>query len=146
MPLDACVSFSEAGHLLEFEEIQLGTLLTVTHRFSDEDVDAFVSLSGDNNPLHVHRQTARRAGFQDRTVHGFLLAALVSRISGTSFHNSVCAAISLDFVQPAFPGDRICLTAEVIQVQYTLRTISMKVKFTRGEDVIARGRLTTKFL
>jgi 3-hydroxybutyryl-CoA dehydratase len=132
--------------LLRFEDVETGLVLTSERVFTASDLDCFAGLSGDYNPLHIESASAKEAGFKDRTVYGFLMAALLSGISGSSFHHSVCAAVSLDFVQPAFPGERIMVSAEVAHVQPSIRSIVLKVRLTRGDDLIARGKLTTKFL
>ena len=49
------------------------------------DIDAFVELSGDRNPLHTDDEYARGSGFAGRIAHGLLVLSVES---GLSFRRS----------------------------------------------------------
>jgi acyl-CoA thioesterase FadM len=74
------------------------------------------------------------------------LTTLLSRIVGTNFEHAVCAAVSLDFVKPVTVGERVDVSAEVAQVQASMRSVVLKITMLRGGDVVVRGKLTTIFL
>lgn len=64
--------------------LKAGDVLRQTRVFSEEDVSEFSKVSYDSNPLHFDSKVARNAGFEDKLVHGMLVAALFPRI--ISFH------------------------------------------------------------
>lgn len=53
--------------------------------FSIEDVTAYSKVSHDSNPLHFDSESAKNAGFEDRVVHGMLVAALFPQIIASHF-------------------------------------------------------------
>jgi len=131
---------------LTFEEISTGQRFEFDSAFSAADMDRFAELSGDHSPIHTDPLTARQFGFPDRLQYGFLLTTLLSRLVGTHFAHAVCASLSLDFVQPALPGQRIQLAAEVSQIQTTMRSVALKFTLANETAIVARGKLTTVFL
>ena len=56
----------------------VGDTASVEHVFTQEDVAAFARLSGDDNPVHLDDDAARRMGFSGTIVHGLLAASLIS--------------------------------------------------------------------
>ena len=68
---------------LDFNEISVGERRSIIRKITDDDVESFVSLTGDNNPLHVDRDYAVQTPFHGRVVHGMLGASFVSTVIGT---------------------------------------------------------------
>jgi acyl dehydratase len=131
---------------LRFEDVRPGHALTVSETYGGAELDAFATLSGDHSSIHTESQTARQYGYPDRMTYGFLTLTLISRMVGSKLHHALCASVSVDFVSPAFPGERIDLIATVDRVQAAMRSVLFKLRFERGGELLARGRLTTKFL
>jgi 3-hydroxybutyryl-CoA dehydratase len=131
--------------ILRFESLTAGQAFTVSERYEEAEMRAFEALSGDTSPLHVDPAAASQYGYPDRLLYGFLLLTLLSRLVGTKLHHAVCASVSVDFVSPGFPGEKIDLVATVDLVHEAFRSVVFKVRFKRGDDVIARGRLTVVF-
>jgi acyl dehydratase len=52
-----------------------------------DDLRRYAEASGDLNPLHLDRQFAQQAGFNDVVVHGMLGMALLGRLLTESFPN-----------------------------------------------------------
>ncbi len=137
---------TEMQSLLRFEDITLGQIFRTAETFDYSAMDVFANLSGDRSAIHVNPQTAKRCGFPDRLQYGFLLASLMSRIVGTNFDQAVCAAVSMDFVKPVPANVQVDATAEVIQMQAALRSVSLKVTMTSHGVTVIRGKLTAVFL
>jgi acyl dehydratase len=53
--------------------------------FAREDLQRYAEASGDLNPLHLDREFARQAGFDDVIIHGMLGMALLGRLLTGSF-------------------------------------------------------------
>lgn len=132
--------------LVPFEAVKIGDVWQAAESFSHADMDWFAALSGDRSAIHTDPETARRLGFPDRVQYGFLLASLLSRIVGANFETAMCAAVSLDFVKPAFAGQRIDVRAEATHIQPAMRSVVLRIAMAGGGDVVARGKLTVVFL
>ncbi len=73
------------------------------------DIDAFVELSGDRNPLHTDDEYARAAGFAGRIAHGLLVQSIESGLSSEADDWAMGTYLeeSRRFVEPVLPGDEV---------------------------------------
>lgn len=65
--------------------LRTGDTLKLSRIFTSEDVLEYSKVSHDSNPLHFDSESARNAGFEDRLVHGMLVAALFPKIISSHF-------------------------------------------------------------
>jgi 3-hydroxybutyryl-CoA dehydratase len=79
------------------------------------DIDAFVELSGDRNPLHTDDTYARSVGFAGRVAHGMLVLSVESGLSSEADDWAMGTYLeeSRRFVEPVLPGDEIYSVSEV---------------------------------
>lgn len=93
---------------------EIGKIIEFSREFSEADVSAFSSLSGDDNPIHLDKEYAARTPFKQRVVPGILTASMFSKIFGNIFpgNGSIYLKQSLKFIKPVFIDQRI--TARVI--------------------------------
>src|SRR5512141_901778 len=79
------------------------------------DIDAFVELSGDRNPLHTDDDHARAAGVAGRIAHGLLVLSVESGLSSEADDWAIGTYLeeSRRFVEPVLPGDEISSVSEV---------------------------------
>ena len=66
-----------------FENISIGDEAEVLHTITSKDVDSFVDLTGDTNPLHTDEDYAASTLFRKPVVHGMLPACFISTMIGT---------------------------------------------------------------
>lgn len=92
---------------------KVGDSESVTVTITDEMVRAFASLSGDDNPIHLDDDYARKTRFKKRIAHGVILGALLSRVAGTKIPGPGTIVISQDirYKEPCYIGDTV--TAEI---------------------------------
>src|SRR5574340_417708 len=99
---------------LHFEDFEPGS-----RTVSAEDVRRFAELSGDENPLHLDEDHARRAGFAARVAHGALGIALatglVSRAGVTRGSLIALAGLAWRFRAPVHPGDTLSVVLRVAE-------------------------------
>lgn len=79
-----------------------GDHVTVKRKITSEDVDKFIQLTGDHNPVHV---TSKKP-----LVHGAFLNGLVSGIIGTKLpgFGAIVVEQTLKFPAPCYIGDEVC--------------------------------------
>ena len=123
---------AKTAHPVRFELVEVGQVYETSASFGVSAMDRFAALSGDHSSIHTDAQVARQFGFPDRVQYGFLLAALLSRIVGENFEHAVCAAVSLDFTNPTFAGERVDVRAEVTQTQKAMRSVVLRVTMFNG--------------
>jgi len=122
--------------------LDVGSVATLVHVVTENDVEAFASLSGDRNPLHMDGAFARRAGFRGRVVHGVITAALVSNVIGMQLPGagSLWARQEFEWLEPVFIGDRLEVVVTVLSKSEGTRTIAVKVEVrNQGGRIVMQG-------
>ena len=132
-----------------FEDFAVGDHAEVVHALTASDVERFAALTGDTNPLHVDPEFARTTSFRKPVVFGMLSASFISTIIGTKLPGTgaLWTRQTLDFLQPAFVGDTLTVTARVRQKSEALRAMVLDITVTNqhGQQLIA-GDATVKML
>jgi acyl dehydratase len=123
----------------------VGDSAEITRTIGQADIDAFASVTGDHNPVHVDEEFAKTTRFGKRIAHGMLTASLISAVLANKLpgEGSVYLGQTLKFVAPVFPGDEITARVTVKEIRedkpiMKLETICVN---QRGEVVI-RGEAT----
>ena len=100
-----------------FREIRVGDVAEVQRTISAADVEAFVRMTGDDNPVHVDDAFARAAGVGGRVVHGMLTAAFISTVIGTRLPGpgALWYEQHVRFLRPVRIGETIRVRATVKQ-------------------------------
>lgn len=125
------------------ELIRPGDQASLERIFTDEDVAAFAKLSGDDNPIHVDADAARRARFDRQVVHGVLVTSLISRLLGTRLPGAgtVLLGQELRYRRPVYPGDRLRATVEVLSVREDKPVIVLRT-WVESDEVVLDGEAT----
>lgn len=84
--------------------ITTGSTFTHEFQFSQEDVNKFAKVTGDNNPVHLDAEFAATTMFKKPIMHGFLGGAIFSKVFGTLFpgNGTIYLKQSMAFVKPMF--------------------------------------------
>lgn len=64
------------------EDFEPGQHASFTKTFTEADLQRFIEITGDVNPLHVDEEFAARTPFRHRVLHGMLTASLFSTMVG----------------------------------------------------------------
>jgi 3-oxoacyl-[acyl-carrier protein] reductase len=132
---------------LDFDAIQIGDEAQLNHVLTKEDVQAFASLTGDFNPLHLNEDFARKTNFKKPVVHGMLSASFISTMIGMLLPG--CGALwmgqTISFLLPAYVGDTITLVAKVKQKSPATRIVVLDIAISNqhGKELIV-GESTVK--
>ena len=75
--------------------------------FTQEDVEAFAKVTGDNNPVHLDESYAAKTMFKRPIMHGMLGAAVFSKVFGTMFpgEGTIYLSQSLSFLKPMYVSE-----------------------------------------
>lgn len=84
--------------------IEQGQIYIHSFQFSQQQVQDFAQLTGDNNPLHLDANYAATTAFRKPIMHGFLGASIFSKVLGTLFpgEGTLYLKQSMEFVNPMF--------------------------------------------
>jgi len=125
-----------------FAQIREGEIGRSEHRITADELDAFIALSGDVNPLHVDAAFARRHGFRGRVVHGMLVSAHLSRVLGTVLPGPGAVWLSQDtrFRAPAYVDDVLEIVVRVTHRSDGLRTLVLQTEVrNQRKEILLTG-------
>lgn len=93
---------------------KVGATAELRYVFTQDAVNQFAVISGDNNPLHLNAEFARKSFFEKPLVHGILVSSLFSCIFGRSVHGSIYISQTLSFRKPVFVGMPIIASISIL--------------------------------
>lgn len=120
--------------------------MAANHRLNDRHVSrivvgerntrAFAELSGDQNPIHVDDDSARRFGFPRRVAYAGVLLAEISRIIGTRLPGpgALCLSYQFDFKAPVFVGEAVVFESVLAHVSPATGAVLVKFVARREHD------------
>lgn len=91
------------------DDFEPGQHVTFTKTFTDEDVQRFVAITSDVNPLHVDDAFAAKTRFGRRVLHGMLTASLFSTMVGMLLPGTgaIYRSQTLNFLRPVYVGETV---------------------------------------
>ena len=91
------------------DDFEPGQHVTMTKTFTDDDVQRFIEITGDVNPLHVDDAYAAQTQFGRPVVHGMLTASLFSTMVGMLLPGTgaIYRSQTIRFLLPVHVGDTV---------------------------------------
>lgn len=113
----------------------IGERAARSQTFTPESVAQFAALVGDRNPIHLDAEYAAGTPFGWPIVHGAFVASLISAVLGEDLPGpgSIYLGQTLRFEAPAYVGDTITATAEVIAVREGKRIVTLRTECARPD-------------
>lgn len=114
----------------------IGTRASLSKTFSEADLMAFASLTGDNSPIHLDARLASRSQYGVRTVHDMLAAGLIAALLHTRLPGpgAVCLSQQLEFLCPILLGDTVTAQVEVTASQPEKHLITLKTNCVNQDN------------
>tara|TARA_B100000780_G_C21094073_1_gene441112 strand:- start:116 stop:502 length:387 start_codon:yes stop_codon:yes gene_type:complete len=86
--------------------------------FSQQDVNLFAQVTGDNNPIHLDEEKAAKSIFKRRIIHGFLGGSVFSKVFGTLWpgYGTIYMEQDLQFKRPMAVDHNYTAAFEVLEV------------------------------
>ncbi|CAH8529170.1 unnamed protein product [Dicrocoelium dendriticum] len=127
--------------------IVVGDQIKIVRKFTQEDVNAFSVLSGDNNPIHIDPEFARKTQYGQCIVHGTLVLGLLSCLFGSRYPGPGCvlADLSARFSAPLFVGESCQINTEVMRIEKRFVTVSFEAVALEREASIIKGQTKVVF-
>ena len=126
--------------------VKLGDKATFSRTVTDEDIQAFARVSGDNQPLHLDDAFASKTRFKKRIAHGMISAAYISAALGTKLAPGAVVVYlgqTMRFRLPVGIGDTITAECEVTAIDAERRIVSVRTDCTnQNGDAVVTGEAT----
>ena len=91
------------------DDFEVGQHVTFTKTFTEDDVERFIEITGDVNPLHVDEEFAKGTQFGRRVLHGMLTASMFSTMVGMFLpgRGAIYRSQSIRFLLPVHAGETV---------------------------------------
>ena len=123
-------------------EIAIGDMAEMACAVSSDLVAAFVTLSGDRNPIHRDAAFAASTTFGEPIAPGMLTAALIAAVIGSELPGPGCVYLSqsLKFLRPVKLGDTVTARVEVVETVRDRNRVRLRTECTNVTgDVVLVG-------
>ena len=99
--------------------IEAGQIYKYSFTITQQQVEEFARVTGDNNPLHLDEHYAAQTPFKKPIIHGFLGGSVFSKILGTLFpgEGTVYLKQSMEFLRPMFVENQYEAILEVKETE-----------------------------
>ena len=134
---------------MKFDEIKVGDKAELKHTITQNDIEKFIQLTGDDNKLHYDAAYAQRTSLKKPVAHGMLGASFISTIIGTKIpgDGALWFAQSFEFLLPVRVGDEITVRAEVIKKTEQLQAIEMQTDiYNQYQQKVTTGIAKVKIM
>jgi phosphate acetyltransferase len=119
-----------------------GDTASLSKTISQDEIDRFAELTGDENPVHVDESAAQKTRFGRRIAHGMWGASLVSAVLGTKLPGpgTIYLSQTIKFSAPVYPGDSVTATVKVVKVREDKKIVTLEtVCENQNGDLILSG-------
>ncbi|MDR0969615.1 MAG: MaoC family dehydratase [Lentimicrobiaceae bacterium] len=122
------------------EKLKQGDKYTEKVRFTQENVNIFAQITGDNNPIHLDAEYAAKTAFKKPIVHGFFAGAVFSKVFGTQWpgEGTIYLFQDMSFRAPVFVEKDYVARFEILEVDPTKHrgVVQCTLEDTDGKPVI----------
>jgi len=120
--------------------IHIGKKISLTKKINKDLISQFVKLSGDNNPIHVNENYAKKTSYKNIVAHGMLSETFLSTIIGTKLpgKGSLWIEKEVKYIKIVRVNDLITFNAEVTFIDEKSRIAFLSINGINqfGEKVI----------
>jgi 3-hydroxybutyryl-CoA dehydratase len=122
------------------DELAVGEAAERSRAVRQEDVDAFLALVGDSNPIHSDPAALAGTRFDGPIAPGMLTAALISAVIGSDLPGPgvLYASQELRFLRPVRVGDVVTARVEVVELLPERNRVRLRTTCRNqgGEEVL----------
>ena len=113
---------------MNIHDINVGMSAKYSQTITDADVKAYAGISGDNNPIHMSDEYAKKSRFKKRIAHGFFSAGFFSALFGTKLPGPGCVLVhqNLVFKKAVYLGDTVTAEITVTDVNMSDKKVYFK--------------------
>ena len=112
---------------------------------SAEDIDTFIQLSGDNNPIHHDEDFSKKTMFKGRIAHGLLAIGLISsgltRLMGPG---NVWLSHNFEFLKPIRINDQITAILKIIEIKKNKTCVIETIVTNQKNELVVKGTATSR--
>ena len=130
-------------------DFYIGKREEIKHKIKQSDVDKFIELSGDKNPIHTDKAFALDTQLKEPVAHGMLGVNFISNVIGNKLPGpgALWLSQSLEFISPARVGDNLTIEVTVKSIFELENILCLETLITKNNgEVVTRGTAKVKVL
>ena len=128
----------------KFKDLDVGASFKFTEIVTEEKMELFLKLSGDNNTLHCDEEYAKKSNMKGRVVYGMLTSSFYSTLVGVYLpgENCLLQEIKISFNNPLYIGEEIVVSGTVVEKDDTFKRAEIKASIkAKDGKVISKARI-----
>jgi acyl dehydratase len=115
---------------------RLGQTFIDTRIFTQDELNAFADLSGDDNPIHVDPEFSARTRFGRTVAHGMLIYGVLCGFLSEHFPGFTQLEQNFVFPAPTFTGERIVIQAHVTEMITDRNRVRLSISMTNPSGAV----------
>jgi len=130
---------------MKYSEMKVNDIYKEKFVATDEKVRTFAATSGDNNPLHLDDEFAKKTIFKQRIAHGMLVASFISKVLGRDFpgDGTIYMQQEVKFTKPVYINEEVEVEVEVLEKRDDKKIIKLRTDvFNSKGDKVVKGNAT----
>jgi len=127
-----------------WNDLVIGLEQEFEHQVNPGDIDKFIDICNDYNPLHSNNEYAISQGFKKRVVHGLLTSSLYSTLVGVYLPGKYALLHSLDvsFLKPVYEDDKLKINGKIVFLSDSVKQIEIKAFITnQNNQKVSRAKI-----
>ncbi|MBZ0217973.1 MAG: MaoC family dehydratase [Fimbriimonadaceae bacterium] len=110
---------------------------------TQDQINAYLSASGDDNPLHTDPELARRIGLDGIPIPGMLVMALVSKFVQQWCYCRTVSKLTTRFISPVIVDGGIIIEARVVALDVASHRAILRITVAQNGKVAAMAEAET---
>ena len=123
----------------DFEDLYIGLKEEFEVVLTDDKMQKFKDISGDDNPLHSNEELALKKGMLGKVVYGMLTSSFYSTLVGVHLPGEKCLLQGIDiiFKKPVYLNEKLKVVGEIKYINEVYRSIEIRayIKNEKNEKV-----------
>lgn len=124
------------------QAMKIGDTFNYSFSFTQEEVNLFAQVTGDNNPIHLDEEKAAQSIFRRRIIHGFLGGSVFSKVFGTLWpgYGTIYMEQDLQFKRPMVVDHTYTATFEVLEILPKNKAIIATQVLDENQKLVIDGK------
>lgn len=130
-------------------EIKEGDFFLQNYSVTKNIYTQFINIFKDRNQLHTDKVFATSKLFDDRVMHGAILAGFLSHFIGECLpiKNVLVQSYKLTFIKPVYMNDALILKTSITGIFPSVKTVEFKYKFiNQVNQTVAKGNINISII
>ncbi|MFX0134827.1 MAG: MaoC family dehydratase [Candidatus Hodarchaeota archaeon] len=126
-------------------DMEIGKAVEISKKITEDDVKKFVEISGDDNPIHLDEEFAKRTIYRGRIAHGLLSLGVVSAALTKLFGpGNIWLNQIFTFTKPIHVGDTLTAKLKIISIDKRKVCTVETLVYNQNGELVLDGKAESK--